>query len=119
MSLINPSIGIVLGSSTALLTSIATLITNEYFSKSKIRYTKLGVWIFVITLLSEKTLKKSMIDKKIDQKKAKELKKICNHYIDKTSSIMKTTQYKFEDVLGDVISEDSISTDQITKLTIF
>ena len=30
MSLINPSIGIVLTSSTALLTSLAILITNEY-----------------------------------------------------------------------------------------
>ena len=37
MSLINPSIGIVLTSSTALLTSIAILITNENISKLKIR----------------------------------------------------------------------------------
>ena len=35
MSLRNPSIGIVLTSSTALLTSIAILITNEYKSKLK------------------------------------------------------------------------------------
>ena len=41
MSVKNPSIGIVLTSSTALLTSIATLITNEYISKLKLRYTKL------------------------------------------------------------------------------
>ena len=40
MSLINPSIGIVLISSTALLTSLAILITNEYLSKLRIRYTK-------------------------------------------------------------------------------
>ena len=40
MSLINPSIGIVLTSSTDLLTSIAVLKTNEYISKLKIRYTK-------------------------------------------------------------------------------
>ena len=33
MSLINPSIGIVLTSSTALLTSLAILTTNEYISK--------------------------------------------------------------------------------------
>ena len=33
MSLINPSIGVVLTSSSALLTSIAILITNEYISK--------------------------------------------------------------------------------------
>ena len=61
-SLINPSIGIVLTSSTALLTSIAILITNEYISKLKIRYTKLRDWINVITLLYETTLKESMIE---------------------------------------------------------
>ena len=41
MSLINPSIGILLPSSTALLTSLAILITNVYISKLKLRYTKL------------------------------------------------------------------------------
>ena len=40
MSLLNSSEGIVLTSSTALLTSIAILITNEHISKLKIRYTK-------------------------------------------------------------------------------
>ena len=62
MGLINPSVGIVISSSTALLTSIAILITNEYISKLKIRYTKLKNWINIITLLYEKTLKQSMID---------------------------------------------------------
>ena len=57
MSLVNPSIGIVLTSSTALLTSIAILITNEYISKLKVRYTKLRDWINVISLLYEKTSK--------------------------------------------------------------
>ena len=75
-SLINPSIGIPVASCSALLTSIAILITNEYISKLKIRYTKLRDWINVITLLYEKTLKESMIDKKIDQKEAEQLKKI-------------------------------------------
>ena len=69
MALINPGAGIVISSSTALLTSLAILITNEYISKLKIRYTKLGDWINIITLLYEKTLKEPMIDKKIDQKK--------------------------------------------------
>ena len=50
MGLINPSVGIVISSSTALLTSIAILITNEYISKLNIRYTKLKDWINVITL---------------------------------------------------------------------
>ena len=47
--------GILLTSSTALLTSIAILITNEYIPKIKIRYTKLRDWIDVITFLYEKT----------------------------------------------------------------
>ena len=85
MSLINPSIGVVLTSSSALLTSIAILITNEYISKLKIRYTKLRDWIIVITLLYEKTLKESMIDKKIDQKEADQLKQIYKLYVDKKS----------------------------------
>ena len=56
MDLINPGAGIIISSSTALLTSIAILITNEYFNNLKIRYTKLRNWINVITLLSEKIL---------------------------------------------------------------
>ena len=40
MSLINPSIGIIASSSTAFLTSLTILITNEYISKLKLRYTK-------------------------------------------------------------------------------
>ena len=49
MALINPGAGIVISSSTALLTSIAILITNEYISELKIRYTKLRDWINVIS----------------------------------------------------------------------
>ena len=119
MGLINPSVGIVISSSTALLTSIAILITNEYISKLKIRYTKLRDWINVITLLYEKTLKQSMVDKKIDEREAEELKNIYNHYIDKISEIMKNTQFKVEDVFGDVISKDNFSQEQITKLNNF
>ena len=111
--------GIVISSSTALLTSIAILITNEYISKLKIRYTKLKDWIIVITLLYEKTLKQSMIDKKIHEKEALELKKKYNHYIDKRSEIMKNTLFRVQDVFGDVISKDSTSPEQITKLNNF
>ena len=68
MGFINATVGIIASSSTAFLTSIAILITNEYISKLNIRYTKLRDWINVITLLYEKTLKQSMIDKKIDEK---------------------------------------------------
>ena len=119
MRLINPGAGINISSSTALLTSIAISITNEYISKLKIRYTKLRDWINVITLLYEKTLKQSMVDKKIDEKEAQELKKIFNHYIDKRSENMKNTSFKVEDVFGDVISKDKFSQEQITKLNNF
>ena len=119
MSLIKPSIGIVLTSSTALLTSLAILITNEYISKLKLRYTKLRDWINFITILYEKTLNQSMIDKKIDEKEALELKKIYNHYLDKRKEIMNSIKFKVEDIFGDVISKDSVSPEQITKLNTF
>ena len=115
MSLINPSIGIVLTSSTALLTTLAILITNEYISKLKLRYTKLRDWINFILILYEKTLNQSMIDKTIDKKEALELKKIYIHYLDKRKEIMNSTKFKVEDIFGDVISKDSISSEQITK----
>ena len=96
----NPGAGIIISSGTALLTSIAILITNEYISKLKIRYTKLGDWINVITLLYEKTLKESMLDKKINQKEGEQLKQIYNNYIDKRKDIMKNTQFKVEYVFA-------------------
>ena len=100
MGLINLAAGIIISSSTALLTSIAILITNEYISKLNRRYTKLRDWINVITLLYEKTLKESMIDKEINQKEAEQLKHIYNRFIDKRKDIMKNTQFKVEDVLA-------------------
>ena len=119
MALINPGAGIVISSSAALLTSIAILIANEYISKLKIRYTKLRDWIHVITLLYEKTLKESMIDKVINQKEAEQLKQIYNHYVDKKSEIMKNTLFKVEDIFNDVINKDTISQEQIVKLNNF
>ena len=116
MSMINPGAGIIISSSTALLTSIAILITNEYISKLKIRYTKLRDWINVITLLYEKTLKESMIDKVINQKEAEQLKQIYNHYVDKKAEIMKNTSFKVEDIFNDIVHNDTISQEQIIKL---
>ena len=118
-SFINPSIGIPIASCSALLTSLAILITNEYISTLKIRYTKLRDWINFITILYEKTLNESMIDKKIDEKEAQELKKIYNHYIDKRKEIMDSTKFKVEDIFGDIISKGSISPEQKTKLNNF
>ena len=119
MGLINPGAGIIISSSTALLTSIAIFITNEYISKLKTRYTKLRDWINVITLLYEKTWKTSMVDKKIDEKEPEELKKIYNHYLDKRKEVMKNTSFKVEDVFGDVRSKDNFSQEQINKLNNF
>ena len=60
-----------------------------------------------------------MIDKKINQKESEQLKQIYNHYVDKKTEIMKNTQFKVEDIISDVISKDTISTEQITKLNNF
>ena len=57
MGLINPGAGIMISSSTALLTSIAILLTIEYISKLKIRCTTLRDWYNFFTSLYEKTLK--------------------------------------------------------------
>ena len=69
MGLINPGAVIIVSSSTALLTSIASLITKGYISELKIRNTMLRDCINVITLLYEKTLKLSMLEKKLMKKK--------------------------------------------------
>ena len=60
-----------------------------------------------------------MIDKKIDGKEAFKIKKIYNHYVDKRKEIMDSTKFKVEDIFGDVISKDSFSPEQITKLNKF
>ena len=119
MSLINPSVGIAITSSTAFSKSFAFLITNENISKLNLRYTKLRDWINFITNLYEKTLNQSLIDKKIDEKEAQELEKIYEHFIDKRKQIMDSTKFKVEDMFGDVISKHSIPPEQITKLNNF
>ena len=72
MGLINPGAYNNISSSTALLTSVAKLLTNEHISKLKIRYTNVRDWVIVITLLYEKLLKTSMVVQKIDAKESEE-----------------------------------------------
>ena len=60
-----------------------------------------------------------MIEEKIDAKEALELKKIYKHYLYKRKDILKNTQFKVEDVFGHIISNDSISPEQITELKNF
>ena len=64
LSIIIPSVGTVISSNAALLTSIAFLITNEYISNLKLPYTKLKYWINFITYLYEKTVNQSEVEKK-------------------------------------------------------
>ena len=73
----------------------------------------------VVCLLYEKTLKLSMLDKKDDEKEAIELKKIQNHYVDKTTVIMKNTQFKVEFVFVDVWGKESNSPKQKTDIDNF
>ena len=63
-------------------------------------------------------MKVSIVVKKIE-KESEELKKIFNDYLDKRSEIIKNTHLKIEDMFGDVISKDSLSPEQITKLNNF
>ena len=68
-----------------------------------------------LNLLYEKTLKKSMIDKEGDQKEGEKLRSIYNHYMNKKDEIKKSTQFKLEEVFGNIIPKDTISPEQITK----
>ena len=83
------------------------------------RYTKLLDWISVIILLYEMALKQSMVDEKLDEKKAMELKKIYNYYLDKRSEIMNSTQFKVEQVIGRIVDEDRLSPKQKTGINNF
>ena len=64
-------------------------------------------------------MKQSINVKNIDQKESEELKKIYNHYVDKRKEIMKDTEFKVEDIFGEVINRETISPEQITTLNKF
>ena len=113
------SVGMVTAYSISFLSSISTLTTNEYFSKLKLRYTKLRDWINVTTLIYDKTLKESMIDKKINEKEGEKLRSVYNHYINKQDEIKKSTQFRVEEVFGNIIPKDTLSPERITKLNSF
>ena len=51
--------------------------------------------------------------------KLKKEKKYYNHYLEKRKYIMKNTQFKVEDVFGDVIKKDNFIQEQKTKLNSF
>ena len=60
-----------------------------------------------------------MVDKKIDENEALEMKKIYNQYIDKRKQKMRKTNFKVEDVFGDILRKDNFSQEQITKPNYF
>ena len=64
LSVSNPGVGVgvIISSSLALLASVSILITNECFSKLKIRYTNLRDWMNVITILYDEAMKNSITD---------------------------------------------------------
>ena len=109
------TIGVPVAGVSAFIASIATLIPNEYLSKRKARYTTLRDHVIMITLLYEKTLTKSMMTKK-NEEKGEELKQIYNHYIIKKKDIMKSTKFSVEEVFGKMTVTDTKNPEQIQKL---
>ena len=73
----------------------------------------------MIILLHEKTLTKSMMEKKIDEKEGEELKQIYNHYLEKRKDIMKSIKFSVEEVFGKMNMSDTINPEQIQKLNTF
>ena len=111
--------GVPIAGVSSLVISVAVLFTNEYFSRLKSRYQKLRVHIKMIKLLYEKTLKKSLVDKKIDEKESEELKSIYNHYITKRKEIIENTKFTVEDIFGKLDLTETISSEQIRTLNAF
>ena len=60
-SIFNTTIAIPIASSFALFTLKPILKTSEYVSKLKLGYVKIRDWINIISLLYEKTMKKSIV----------------------------------------------------------
>ena len=57
--------------------------------------------------------------KKVDEKEALEIKKIYDDYLHKRTENMNSTNFKVEDIFGNVISNDSISPDQLIRINNF
>ena len=113
---VGTQIGVPVAGVSSFAISVAVLFTNEYFSRLKLRYQKLRDQINMIKLLYEKTLKKSLVDKKIDEKESEELKSIYNQYITKRKEIMENTKFTVEDIFGRLDLSENISAEQIRTL---
>ena len=60
-----------------------------------------------------------MVVKKIDQKETIAFKKINSLYLDKRSGIMRNNQFKIVYVFDSILSKNTFSAEQITKLDRF
>ena len=56
-----------------------------------------------------------MVDKKVDENESFALKKSYSHYLEKRNEMKRNSQFKGDDVFGDSLNIDSISSDQRTK----
>ena len=70
------------------------------------------------SLFYQKTLRQSVIEKKIDAKEAQKLN-VLQSFLDKRTDIMKVTLSKVEDVFGDILLKDFFLPVQITKINLF
>ena len=75
------NVGIKLAAASSFIANIAVLITSEFCSNVKMRYTKLPIWIKLTTIVYEKLLNKSMIDNRTDEREGGELKRIYTNLI--------------------------------------
>ena len=68
LTAVGASIGVPITRCTSFSSSAVTLITKEFFPKSKQTYTSVIDWRFIITILNEKILNESTNDNKTDGK---------------------------------------------------
>ena len=73
----------------------------------------------MIKLLYKKILKKSLVDKRMDEKECEELKSTYNHYKTKRKEIMENTKFTVEDIFGRLDLSENISGEQIRTLNAF
>ena len=64
-------------------------------------------------------MQKSIIGKELGETESNELKKIYNHYLDERIDDMKITQPRVDDLFVDIISKNSFSPEQTTKIINF
>ena len=110
-------------SSASFILTIASMIMNAYLDSVKIRNRKIQDFINLTILLYEKTMKKDLQDKVINDQEQRELKDIYQNYLNKKDDIKKSNQFDvkevFKDPLGEMSRRDLITDEIIVKLNDF